>query len=281
MSRPASTHEQRPLPTYTAGEVTPPQRVMSWGETLTDETYWPPHAHPTHELLWNESGISLATVGARTWAISPQLGLWIPAGVVHAGHAPSGTAYRTAHFDAHQFAARVAASGVPAASVRAAGSVGSVVPVEVSALLLLLLERLRGTLGEAERRRTERVVADVLVPAQHALVVHQPTSEVLRPVAVAITADPSDPRTLAQWAELRQLSARTLSRAFLAETGLGFSDWVAAVRAQRALVLLSSGVSVQQVAFEVGYATVNAFGTAFRRTTGITPGAVRAHSPSV
>ncbi|MGW3342121.1 helix-turn-helix transcriptional regulator [Nonomuraea rubra] len=71
------------------------------------------------------------------------------------------------------------------------------------------------------------------------------------------------------------MSARTISRAFNAETGTSFARWVAAVRAQHAVGLLTRGWKVDVVAEEVGYRSASAFGSAFRRTTGLTPGAFR------
>ncbi|GAA3116685.1 hypothetical protein GCM10020001_040500 [Nonomuraea salmonea] len=72
------------------------------------------------------------------------------------------------------------------------------------------------------------------------------------------------------------MSARTISRAFNAETGTSFARWVAAVRAQHAVELLTRGWPVEVVAERVGYRSASAFGAAFRRTTGLTPGAFRA-----
>jgi AraC-like DNA-binding protein len=81
-----------------------------------------------------------------------------------------------------------------------------------------------------------------------------PVSGLLRPTADAVRSDPADQRTLADWASHLGVSARTITRAFNAETGTSFARWVAAVRAQHA----------------------SAFGVAFRRTTGLTPGTFRA-----
>ncbi|XVQ14218.1 helix-turn-helix transcriptional regulator [Spirillospora sp. CA-255316] len=72
------------------------------------------------------------------------------------------------------------------------------------------------------------------------------------------------------------MSPRTITRAFNAETGTSFARWVAAVRAQHAVELLSRGWEVDVVAGRVGYRSASAFGVAFRRTTGLTPGAFRA-----
>ncbi|MFD0658639.1 helix-turn-helix transcriptional regulator [Thermocatellispora tengchongensis] len=103
-----------------------------------------------------------------------------------------------------------------------------------------------------------------------------PASDLLRPIADALRENPGDPRTLTDWASHLGVSARTITRAFNAETGTSFARWVAAVRAQHAVALLARGWEVEAVAEEVGYRSASAFGAAFRRTTGLTPGAFRA-----
>ncbi|EFV90293.1 AraC family transcriptional regulator [Dietzia cinnamea P4] len=115
---------------------------------------WEPHSHPTHELLWNRAGASTATVGARTWTITPSVGLWIPAGVLHSATAPAGTWYRTAHVDPRTD------SPLP----------GGPVAVEMTPLLTLLLERLVDQSLEALARahRADGVRPTRAVPARSA-----------------------------------------------------------------------------------------------------------------
>lgn len=244
------------LPTFRAGEIDVPFTIAGMGELLSLDTVWEPHAHPTHELLWNLSGASTVTVGARTWTITELHGLWVPAGVLHVGWAPAGTWYRTAHF---------AVNAVPALSE-------APVAVEVTPLLSQLLKRLDDeALSERSRSLTEAMVLDVLKPSGDSLLVHLPTGELLRPVVEALTADPGDPRSLADWAAELGVSTRTITRAFRQETGIGFREWQATIRAQRALLLLDSGLSVQEVAELSGYTSQSAFAAAFRRATGSVP----------
>lgn len=252
--------ESRTLPTYAAGSVDVPWVIRCMDELVSRDTVWEAHAHPTHELLWNLRGASSATTGSRTWTITPQLGLWVPAGVAHSGHAPGGTWYRAAQFSTH------------AVSPLSAGPVA----IEVTPLLALLLDRLTDeSLTAGSRSLTERMVLDVLAPSEHELFLQQPRSDLLRPVAAALTEDPADPRTLSAWAEELGVSPRTVTRAFRAETGLSFARWQAVLRAQRAVLLLAQGAGLEQAAEAVGYRSASAFGVAFRRTTGRTPGQFR------
>ncbi|WP_436761092.1 AraC family transcriptional regulator [Streptosporangium sp. V21-05] len=255
------TRETRTLPALAAGQVEMPFAILGWSETIAHDTTWNEHSHPFHELLWNERGTSTAVVGERVWTVTPSLGLWMPAGTLHSGSAIVGTCCRAGFFG---FGTMTSISPTP-------------VGVEITPLLRLLLERLADTeLPPGSRTVTEAMVLDVLTPSPRELLLHVPTSDLLRPIVDAVRDDPGDSRTLAGWASHLGVSARTITRAFNAETGTSFARWVAAVRAQHAVALLTRGWEVDVVAEEVGYRSASAFGAAFRRTTGLTPGAFRA-----
>lgn len=257
----AVTRETRTVAAQDPGAVRAPFVIHGYDEVVALDTSWNAHAHPWDELLWNERGTSMAVVGARAWTITPALGLWMPAGTMHSGSAVAGTWFRAAFFGR---AGTPSLSDVPVA-------------VEITPLLRLLLERLGDTsLAAGSRTATESMVLDVLAPSTRELLVHIPTSPLLRPIADAVRENPGDRRTLSQWAAELGVSARTVTRAFNAETGTSFARWVAGVRAQHAVGLLTRGWEVDAVADEVGYRSASAFGAAFRRTTGLTPGAFRA-----
>jgi len=254
------TRETRTLPALAAGPVEMPFVILGWSETIAHDTTWNAHSHPFHELLWNERGTSTAVVGPRVWTVTPSLGLWMPAGVLHSGSAIAGTLCRASFFG---FGTMTSLSDTPVA-------------VEITPLLRLLLERLADTaLPDASRTVTEAMVLDVLTPSPHELLLQMPTSDLLRPIADAVQEDPGDQRTLSDWAARLGVSRRTVTRAFNAETGTSFARWVAAVRVQHAVGLLTRGWEVEAVAEKVGYHSASAFGAAFRRTTGLTPGAFR------
>jgi len=147
------------------------------------------------------------------------------------------------------------------------------VAVDLTDLLRLLLERLvTEELDPESHRNTEQMIFDVLEPSGNGLVLRVPTAALLAPVVDAVRMDPSDRRTLKMWSRELGVSARTITRAFEAETGLGFSRWVAAARAQYAVTLLGRGWGITEVAEAVGYSSASSFTTAFRRVTGTTPG---------
>ena len=136
------TVDHRRLPVYGADAFEVPFVIAGANEQITRNTHWDDHSHPTHELLWNERGASTATIGSRTWTVTPSVGLWIPAGVLHSGWMPAGTWYRAAQFSV---------VSVPSISADA-------VAVEISPLLRLLLERLLLSRHDSLERRITRLV---------------------------------------------------------------------------------------------------------------------------
>lgn len=90
-------------------------------------------------------------------------------------------------------------------------------------------------------------------------------------IAAALVARPEDERGLDEWARWGGVSARTLSRRFVSETGFSFSAWRQRARMMRSLEMLAAGRPVTAIALDLGYASPSAFISAFHRTFGETP----------
>jgi len=137
----------------------------------------------------------------------------------------------------------------------------------------LLVHLSQKNLDEAARARAESVVFDVLKPSENEFALRLPDDPRISAMADQLLADPADQRSLDQWAVDSGVSARTITRAFRESTGLSFAQWRQAVKIHRALELLASGESVQDVSDLLGYAQPSTFIDAFRRIMGCTPGA--------
>ena len=92
----------------------------------------------------------------------------------------------------------------------------------------------------------------------------------IRAMADALVSHPEDRSTLKDWAKRLALSERSFARLMQRETGLSFGRW-----RQQLLIIalqeLASGAPVQNVATKLGYESVNAFITMFRKAMGTTP----------
>ena len=152
------------------------------------------------------------------------------------------------------------------------------VQFEASALASLLVQRtLDWPVGEAldePRRRLLQVLLDELGQAgTQSLQLPWPRDERLLVVARALLANPASSRRLEQWARFADISARTLSRKFVEETGMSFGQWRQWARLTQALEWLATGQAVKHVALSLGYDSVSAFIKAFRLALGTTPAA--------
>lgn len=87
-----------------------------------------------------------------------------------------------------------------------------------------------------------------------------------------LTLDPSNRSTLSDWSRQLAMSDRAFTRLLLRETGLTFGRWRQQLHLLIAIQKLSSGLSVQHVAIDLGYDSVNAFITMFKKIMGKTPG---------
>ena len=96
-------------------------------------------------------------------------------------------------------------------------------------------------------------------------------SEGLRQVLEALHAEPGDNRPLSEWAGLVHVSERTLARQFLRELGISFGEWRLRLRFLRAIEALEAGLSIQSIAFDLGYSTASAFIAMFQRQARCTP----------
>ncbi len=93
----------------------------------------------------------------------------------------------------------------------------------------------------------------------------------LRRISDAISVNPADNRSLANWASQLGFSQRSLIRRFHAETGMTFRQWRRQARLLTALERLANREPVTRVALDVGYETASAFVASFRETFGVTP----------
>lgn len=210
-----------------------------------------------HQLSVATDGVLTMGVRSCGWTLPRSRALWIPARTAHTVGAISDARMTTLWFD-------------PACC-----PIDWQEPtiVEVDDLLAALVERLDdSTLTADERSRSEAVLFDLIHPIAVSVIdLPIPVDDRARRVADLLLAHPEDGRTLLEWGRAVGASDRTLMRAFICDTGVGFHEWRTRARITSALTQLAAGVPVTVVARVVGYSSPSAFGAAFRRTLGSSP----------
>ncbi|GAA4721994.1 hypothetical protein GCM10023350_00010 [Nocardioides endophyticus] len=98
-----------------------------------------------------------------------------------------------------------------------------------------------------------------------------PNARGARTVAEELLRDPALGLTVEQWGTRVLCSARSLRRAFVADTGLTFEQWRLGCRLSASVELLAAGYDVDQVATRVGFVSRNGLTRAFKQRFGQTP----------
>lgn len=238
-----------------------------------------PHAHITGQIFVIEQGLirtmalspSAPPEGTAeylhpsgNWSLMPgQIG-WMPPHVVHAA---------VAHGPVRGFGLHLP----PDLSARLPETARIVAQTTLTAALL---ERISGwpsgPVSDPARQRLLQVLVDELPQAPmlpNGLPL--PLEPRLMRFAQALLDAPDDKAPLADWAARLAMTERTLARRFTAETGLTCGQWRQQARLFKALELLAEGQPVLSVALSVGYDSLSAFGAAFRRQFGQSPGRFR------
>ncbi len=211
-------------------------------------------------ILFTLSGIVVVSVENGSWVLPPQRALWVPAGVRYGSFARKSGALR---------------------SFALAGDERTAVPRAVRLLNVspffreLLIEALRseGMVGQSVR---EACLKSLILSEFEAEL--RPTGRMTAPkdsrllnICQAILADPSDNRTIDEWARIVGMSRRALTRNFRLQTGLSLAVWRQQARLEEATARLRMGESVTRVAYEVGYESVATFSMIFRQNFGMSP----------
>ncbi|SJZ44128.1 AraC-type DNA-binding protein [Enhydrobacter aerosaccus] len=129
--------------------------------------------------------------------------------------------------------------------------------------------------------RVEAIVLDEIaaLPLQRQFLLI-PTHPRLARLVERVIAEPAEARSLDVLADTFGLSRRTITRHFVQETGLTFSAWRQRLRLLQALDRLAAGISVTDIAFDLGYESPSAFTAMFRRHFGTSPSRFTPHGPS-
>jgi len=203
--------------------------------------------------------LELNAQGTRFLA-PPHLAIWVPAGVMHYSFNRKPVDYCSLNIVVEK------TSSLPKSTCL----------LGVTPILMAIIDdfRMRGiSIAEDEAdQRLMQVLLDQLALAkqeQHFL----PTSDhkILAPILNGLEDNPTDEKTLGDWAALVHTTERTVARYCQSELGMSFTEWRLRMRYLHSMTLLQKGSSVKETAFLLGYNQASPFITMFKRYAGITP----------
>jgi len=249
-----------------------PRPVVTYGiESKTIGTFEvDPHRHAKSQLLLVQRGALSCEIDSGLWVVPPRSAIWIPGGSTHAIKVAGALQGYGA------FIAAEVATGLPAHCCT----------VTVTPLLRELLMRaaslpLLYDEGGANARLVTVLLDELAAVRTENLFLPTPADLRLRRIADRMMAAPAERRTLQDWAGKAGMSARTLERTILSETGMSFGRWRRQLGVVLAVKWLAGGATIQKVAADLGYESVPSFVTMFRKALGTSPGRYMAerHQP--
>ncbi len=252
-----SRQDQRTIITDLGPADTLAQPVILQRESYHAETPW--HQHKKGQLLLALKGTVTSYVEQGMWLIPPQCAVWIPSQHVHRNvYGPDS--------DVCMVFVDVVATRLPERVCTL-----TVTPLMRELMLHIADQPLRHEPGSATEKMVH-VLMDLLEQAPHeSFDFPIPEEARLRDLAQRLMSQPDDRRTLAEWAKDYAMSERTLARLIRQQVALTFGQWRARLHIVLALEKLAQDRPVQRISEELGYESVGAFITFFKKHFGCTP----------
>lgn len=217
----------------------------------------PDHRHRKAQLVVALGGGVTCRVPSGLWMVPPQCGVWVPGGMPHSNLATA---------NARLFFVYIEPEAIDLPD--------RCCTLSISPLLREVIVELSDQVAvDDEREDLLRRVLLRELPRMAVQDLHLPLSPEprLKRIASALADDPSDRSTLADWAHRVALSESSLARLIVKETGLTFGRWRQQLHLIVAIRELASGASVQRVSADLGYESVTAFITMFKKALGKPP----------
>lgn len=215
------------------------------------------HHHRKGQLVFALGGSVTCRVPGGLWMVPPHCAVWVPGGMEHSNIAAANARLFFIYIEPELV-------GLP----------DRCCTLSISPLLRELIVDLSDDRQDdgARGELLMRVLLTELprMPVQH-LHLPLPSEPRLKRIAATLAEDPADRSTLAEWARRVALSESSFARLVVKETGLTFGRWRQQLHLIVAMRELASGASVQQVSADLGYESVTAFITMFKKALGKPP----------
>lgn len=222
----------------------------------------PPHYHVEGQLLYATQGVMLVETEEKRWVIPPQRALWLPPLQEHSYSLLSHTELRTVYFSR--------------SLIKACGRFSKSNDVHVITATALVKELIAGLFSVEYQAASQRTMALLLMEIlseaeQLASELPMPRDERLSRAAAELVVNHRWEASMSDLADIATMSERTFFRLFIRDTGFSFRNWKQRARIYVSLDLLSAGVSIKQVAYQLGFSCPAAFTATFRSVLGATP----------
>ena len=253
--------DNQPISVDLGFDVNPFKPILSVSLDVSETQCADKHAHARAQLIYSSMGTMKIVAEKSIWYVSPNQAIWVPAMNEHQVFFLNDNHIRNV------FISPEYAKGLP----------HQIFALNISSFMRELILKVVGVGNDYDMNGAEGRLLHVLIDELGAMTpttCFLPLSDNfhLQPVINELLKDPGNTRDIEQYAKIACTSSRTLSRLFSKELGLSFSNWRKQLRLLNALEMLDKGISVSQIAFDLGYNGPSAFIEMFRKEFGIPPG---------
>lgn len=219
------------------------------------------HHHSWYQLMYASEGILNVEFQNQIILVPPQKAVWLPPDCDHRVRTPIGAKFHSLYFKPYL--------------VEELGDKTKVLSISslVRELILAIGEitQFDMKLDDKGLRLTQVLIDQLSLQKDSDLSLLIPSDKRLNKLVSCVIQEPSNALSLEDWSKEIALSSRTITRIFNKEVGTGFKEWRQKVRLLEAINLLEQGLSVTQVALEVGYQSPSAFTYAFKQVFEVSP----------
>lgn len=218
------------------------------------------HRHSRAQLLYPRTGVVMVTSNLGRWMVPAEHALWIPPQVDHSVEMLG---------EVHMLSIYVSPDALPdmAQTVRVVALTDLTRALMVEAVALPQNSGNEGRTGLVMGLLLDEVASLPELP----LGLPFPSDQRLSALCRRFLESPSPHLVIDDWAESLAMSRRAFTRAFRRETGVSLSLWRQQACLLNALPRLAAGEQVTSVALDLGYDSVAAFTTMFKRMLGTPP----------
>ena len=242
-------------------ELNPDKPVMSYNTHIDNGMCGEAHAHPRAQIIYASKGVTKVITPDSVWMVTPLQAIWVPGMVEH----------QVCFLD-HVDVRNVFLDPSVTAQLPAVCFAFEVEPFFRELVLRIMQFDTTRTISATEQRVLQ-VLLDEISNLQPALL-NLPIGKDARVNTITDTLirNVGQELTLEEAAALACVSSRTLSRLFVAETGMTYRDWCIKLKLLEAIRRLGAGDAISTIAYELGYESASAFTYMFRKALGKTPG---------
>ncbi|MGL5495665.1 MAG: AraC family transcriptional regulator [Aeromonas sobria] len=220
----------------------------------------PLHVHRKGQLILTLHGGVTCLAPNAYWMVPANCAAWIPAGQPHSNRVTSNAKVLFLYIEPN----------VP-------GMPQECCTLHISAMLREMMKHFESFSQDYSSTSYSAQFAQIMLHELTLMPVERLSLPISDNAKIRLLADslmnyPGDRSSLEIWASRLAMSKRTFERFVLKETGMTFGRWRQQLQLLVAIRLLVTGSSVQNTAYELGYDSVTAFITMFKKMLGTTPG---------